>query len=141
MTEILRTHEILYLFLCTVIGVLIFFVLALRKAIFNHNVRLQEEINNFKTETRKEFERIRFTEKPICKVGDVYSKKFVVTKAKYVEYDSYKDCNFQPLFLLQITNEYELLNLETKETTHFRSNFFMQKFIKDNDLKITKIGK
>jgi hypothetical protein len=129
------------MFLSILCAGLVFCILILRKILLNHNVKLQQEIDNLKIETKKEFERIRFTEKPICKVGDVYSKKFVVTKAKYVEYDSYKSCNVPPVFLLQITNEYELLNLETKETLHFRSNFFINKFIKDNNLKITKIGK
>jgi hypothetical protein len=137
----MTNQEHITLFLSILIGFLVYGLLILKKSLKEHNLKLQEQLDKHKIETRKEFERIRFTEKPICKVGDIYNKKFVVTKAKYVEYDSYIDCNCQPLFLLQITNEYELLDLETKEQIHFRSNYLMQKFMKENNLKITKIGK
>lgn len=137
----MTNQEHIILILSILCGILVYYILFLYKKCKEFYEYTTKELSEQKNHFRKEFERVRFTEKPICKVGDIYSKKFVVTKAKYVEYDSYKDCDFQPLFLLQITNEYELLNLETKETTCFRSNFFMQKFIKDNDLKITKIGK
>lgn len=134
-------QENIILFLSILIVFLVYGLLILKKSLITHNLKLQEQLDIHKTETRKEFERIRFTEKPICKVGDVYSKKFVVTKAKYIEYNNTQHPNLQPMFLLQITNEYELLNLETKEIINFHSNFHLNKFIKDNNLKITKIGK
>ena len=136
----MTNQEHIILILSILCGILAYYILFLYKKCKEFYEYTTKELSEQKNHFRKEFERVRFTEKPICKVGDIYSKKFVVTKAKYVEYPNVLHPNLQQIFLLQITNEYELLNLETKETTHFRSNYFMQKFIKDNDLKITKIG-
>lgn len=129
-------QEDIILFLSILVGFLIYGFYILKKSLYNHNIKLKEELDNFKVYTRKEFERIRFTKKPICKVGDVYNKRFVVTKAKYIEYPNYKDSNHQPLFLLTITNEYELLDLDSKQSIHFRSNSLIKKFLKDNNLNL-----
>lgn len=132
----MTTQEHIILFLSILVGCLVYGILILKKSLYHHNIKLQESFDNFKIETRKEFERIRFTEKPICKVGDIYSKKFVVTKAKYIETENNRSLNMHPLSLLHMRHEYELLNLETKEIIHFNYNLFLSKFIKDNDLTL-----
>ena len=127
----MRIQEDIIIFLSILVGFLVFGLLILKKSLYNHNVRLQEELNDFKIETKKEFERVRFTEKPICKVGDVYNKRYVVTKAKYKETNSHVSWS-----ILDIVYEYELLDLEIKKPIIFRSNSYMEKFIKDNNLTL-----
>lgn len=129
-------QEDIILFLSILVGFLIYEFYILRKSLYNHNIKLKEELDNFKIYTRKEIERIHFTEKPICKVGDVYSKKFVVTKAKYTETENNHSLNLHPFFLLHMRHQYELLNLDTKEMIFFDSNLYLSKFIKDNNLNL-----
>ncbi len=127
----MTTQEHIILFEAIVIGMLTFILLVLRKSLYNHNVKLQEELTEFKKETKYEFDRVRFTEKRICDVGTVYGENFVVTSAKYFESKT------SPSFHLYMNYTYELLNLKTKEVLIFKSNSVLAQFLKENDLSIS----
>lgn len=137
----MTTQQYISLFLSIIIGFLCYGLLILKKSLYNHNIKLKEELDNFKIYTRKEIERIRFTEKPICKVGDVYNNHFVVTKVKYSEYENYRSDNLHPSSILHIGYEYELLDLKTSKYHTFPYFCDFNVFLKSNNLKLTKIGK
>lgn len=137
----MTTQEHIILLLSILIGLLVYGLFFTKKYLYNHIERLEEQLDNHKIETKKELQKIRFIENPICKIGDVYNKNIVVTKSNYFERIVSDNIHMYGNPILDMGYEYELLNLDTKETTNFRSNYLMQKFIKDNDLKITKIGK
>lgn len=129
-------QEDIILFLSILVGFLIYGFYILKKSLYNHNIKLKEELDDFKIYTRKEFERIRFNGKPICKVGDTYSKKFIVTKVKYFEELNRFSDQFIPLQLLYMTYEYEVLNLNTKELLYFNYMLDFKKFIEINNLTL-----
>lgn len=132
----MTTQEHIILFLSIAIGFLIYGLLILKKSLYNHNIKLQECFDNFKIETRKEFERIRFTEKPICKVGDVYSKQFLVTKSKYNETINIQHPNLVNFNLLSIGYNYEIFNMKDSTFLDFHSSYGLKKFLKDNNLTL-----
>lgn len=129
-------QEDIILFLSILVGFLVYGFYILKKSLYNHNLKLNEELKKLKTETKKEFERIRFNGKPICKAGDTYSKKFIVTKVKYFEKLNHFSDQFTPLQLLYMTYEYEVLNLNTKELLYFNYMLDFEKFIVINNLTL-----
>lgn len=127
-------QEDIILFLSILFGCLVFGLLILKKSLHNHNIRLQESFDNFKIETKKEFERIRFTEKPICSVGTKYGKDIIVTKVKYDEYPYLNIHQSQSNRLLNMGYDYEILNLKTKQISVFNGNTEFSRFLKWNNL-------
>lgn len=130
----MTTQEHIILFLSILVGFLVYGILILKKSLYNHNIKIKESIDNLKTETRKEFERVRFTEKPICKVGDIYGNQFLVTRVKYNEYVNVQHPNLVNFNLLTIGYNYEIFNMKNSEFLHFNSSHELKKFIKDNNL-------
>jgi hypothetical protein len=129
-------QEDIILLLSILIGFLVFGFYILKKSLYNHNLKLQKELNNFKIETKKEFERVRFTEKPICKVGDIYSKQFLVTKSKYNETVNIQHPNLINFSLLSIGHNYEIFNMKDSTFLDFNSSYGLKKFLKDNNLTL-----
>ena len=134
------TQEQIITFLCILIFFLSFGLYILKKSLYNHNLKLQEELRNYKIETKKEFERIRFTEKPICKVADSYNGNFLVTRVKYKEEEKYQYIGLlhqqQYGTLLNIGYEYEIFNIKTSEFTHFNWFIDFKKFLEVNNLTL-----
>ncbi len=130
----MTTQQHIILLLSIIIGFLVLGLLILKKSLYNHNVKLQEELNDLRIETAKDFERVRFTEKPICDIGTKYGDKLIVIMAKRFERQNIMHPPTKSGILLG--HEYNILNLVTKGTTYFGSNMSFSTFLKENNLSI-----